>query len=157
MEKIKYLLIFCIIYLIFREIYKYINKNTIEKYTEPPTSPILNSNLVLWLDSNDPYGNQSVPDRANNVVLNTWKDKSGKNNDAIKFGNPTIVDGGIEVGTGNLFNSRYVFSGNETAFVVLNTLIAGQFQLLRGQESTLNHMGFHYNNESGRYVRLIQN
>jgi hypothetical protein len=154
MDKIKYLLIFCIIYLIFCEIHSYINKNTIERYTAPPTTPVQNSNLVLWLDSNDPYGDGSTPDTVNNVVLNTWKDKSGKNNHATGTNYPTILSDGIEVGNKNYFQTKYIFSGNETAFIVLNTLTAVELQIIRGQKSVLNSSRFYDPNEYGRFAQL---
>jgi hypothetical protein len=156
MDEIKYLLIFCIIYLIFREIHYYTNKNTIEKYTAPPTTPVQNSNLVLWLDANDPYGDGSTPDTASDVVLNTWKDKSGKGNDATASNYPTIVSGGIRVGSGDNFRTNYIFSGNETAFVVVNTLTSGGFQAIRGQSPRLNSRGFYDSNDRGRLFQVMQ-
>jgi hypothetical protein len=44
--------------------------------------PSLTDGCVLWLDGTDPLANGSPP--ANNTPIATWKDKSGKGNDAVQ-------------------------------------------------------------------------
>ena len=81
-------------------------------------SPVINTGMVLWLDASD---SSSIVLSGSSVV--TWKDKSGKGNDATGVNGPTLNLGKIVLnGDRQYFTTNYTAKAPvESVFIVFSS------------------------------------
>lgn len=143
MDKINYIIVAVLIYIIvckLYEIFYYTENESIEKYTEKEQENQEKENqeqenietfnsatsffniptgipgLKLWLDGADPNNTGIAVDDGS--ALTTWVDKSGsKNNGSAVSGQPTITKGIVT--TSVPYRTSYVFDGEQTFFIVV--------------------------------------
>jgi hypothetical protein len=125
MDKIKLFIITVLIFIILRELYisfylgsvkNDLNLENFTSYTSFFNIPNGISGLKLWLDAKDPNNNGLGLN--DGTILSTWTDKSSNNNNAIVIGSPTLSNNSISINTFSYFRTPYVFSGEETCYIV---------------------------------------
>ena len=94
----------------------------IQSLVTPLLTPLNVSGCQLWLDGADPAATGTAP--ANGATVSTWKDKSGKGNDAAAgvAGVYSSAQKSITFSGTNYYNSPYTAAPTkETLFIVFNT------------------------------------
>ena len=132
MDKIKYLLVFVLIYLILREVYSIYFQNK-EKYeienletdiVEHLDAPAPNTigGLQFWFDGKDPSNNGSTPGA--NTAITTWVDKSGNGRNATQTAGTNtakfVSGGGLVFSSSQLTITNPPTISNGTWFFVLS-------------------------------------
>lgn len=128
------------------------NSMTILCYITP--IPLTISGLQLWLDGNDPAGNNNNP--SNGTAISAWVDKSGLKRNATQasgtlqpayYSNVQAGKGVIRFDGSNDTLATAAFSSviaiPYTQFVVLKTTVYKSFNVALNDVTTLSSMGVH--------------